>query len=509
MDPLDRRTFLVRTGRLAAAGVTLPLLAGCGEDSVGTSAATAAQAPKPKTAAGIAAAKRTPNISGLRKVVKGTVYTRNTPGFSAERRIFNTRFAGVVPLAVVRAASVADVAATVKWAAYYGVPITARSGGHSYAGYSSVKGGVVVDVRNLHSISLGSGGTARIGAGNNLWAVYSTLAAKRLTVPGGSCPTVGIAGLALGGGMGLAARKYGLTLDSVKAVQVVTADGKVRNANAGSAEDLYWACRGGGGGNFGIATQFTMQTHPAPNCAYFTASWPWSEAEAMLGAWQRHAPHLSANLTTICSLLGATQPPQARMLGQFFGTEAQLRATLAPILKDAPGGSVTYGTSSYLDLVKRWAGCYGQSNAQCSAYAPEAFNAKSSYVTKAFSSAGLKAAVRAVERPGGGDLLFDGYGGAINNVAANKTAFAHRSEIACIQYYVNGSGSGPANWLKAAHNDLKPYVSTAAYSNYMDPTLAGYQTAYYGSNLTQLRKIKKKYDPTNLFKFPQGITPAS
>jgi len=508
MDPLDRRTLLVRTGQLAVAGTALPVLAGCGEDGVATSSATAATRP-PKTAAGLAAAKRTPNIAGLRKVVKGQVFTRSTSGFAAERRIFNTRFANVVPLVVVRAASVADVQAAVKWAAYYGVPITARSGGHSYAGYSSLKGGLVVDVRSLNKIDVGKG-SARIGAGNNLWAVYSTLAAKDLTVPGGSCPTVGIAGLALGGGMGLAARKYGLTLDSMKAVQVVTADGKLHNANAGSASDLYWACRGGGGGNFGIATQFTMQTHAAPNCAYFTASWSWSEAEAMLGAWLRHAPTLSPNLTTICSLLGAGGgTPQARMLGQFFGTEAQLRATLEPILKDAPGGSVTYGTSGYLDLVKRWAGCYGESNAQCSAYAPQAFNAKSSYVSKAFSSAGLKAAIRAVERPGGGDLLFDGYGGAINEVAANETAFAHRKELACIQYYINGSGSGPANWLKAAHDDLKPYVSTSAYSNYMDPTLSGYQTAYYGSNLPQLRKIKKKYDKNNLFKFPQGITPAS
>ncbi len=501
MRQLDRRQLLVHAGQAAAAGVALPLLAGCGEDA--GSAATA-NADARTTHLG-SAARRTPNVAELRRHVKGRVFTRSTPGFAAERRIFNTRFAGVVPLAVVRAASVADVSATVKWAAYYGVPITARSGGHSYAGYSSVKGGVVVDVRGLHNIRLGSG-TAQIGAGNNLWAVYSTLARHGLTVPGGSCPTVGIAGLALGGGMGLAARKYGLTLDSVKAIQVVTADGKVRNASASSNEELYWACRGGGGGNFGIATTFTMKTHPGPSCAYFTAEWRWEEAEAMLGAWLRHAPHLSPDLTTICSLLGATSPPQARMLGQFFGTEAQLRATLEPILRDAPGASVTYGTSNYLGLVKRWAGCFGQSGAQCSAYQPEAFNAKSSYVSKEFSAAGLKAAVRAVERPGGGDLLFDGYGGAINTVGASATAFAHRSELACIQYYVNGSGSA---WLKAAHNDLKPYVSTSAYSNYMDPTLAGYQTAYYGANLPRLRTAKKQYDPHNLFRFKQGITPAA
>jgi FAD/FMN-containing dehydrogenase len=495
VSALDRRHFLVRAGQAAAASAALPLLAGCGE-SGGTATAATQEAE----------AASAPNLSALRKAVKGTVFTRTTPGFANERRIFNSRFANVVPLAVVRAASVADVQATVRWAKHYGVPITARSGGHSYAGYSSVRNGVVVDVRGLHRISLGKG-TAQIGAGNNLWAIYSALVRHGVTIPGGSCPTVGIAGLALGGGMGLAGRKYGLTLDSVKAVQVVTADGKVRNANAGSNEELYWACRGGGGGNFGVATAFTMQVHPAPNCAYFFATWPWADAEAVLGAWLRHAPKSNPNLTSICSLLGdGGGTPLVRLEGQFFGTEAQLRSTLAPIARDAPGGTFTYGTSSYMNLVKRWAGCYGQSNAQCSAYAPEAFNAGSSYVSKAFSSAGLRAAVRTVERSNAGALLFDCYGGAINEVSPTKTAFAHRDQLACIQYYANGTGNG---WIGQAKADMKPYVSSSAYVNYIDPTVRGYQTAYYGANLPKLRQAKKTYDPDNLFKFPMGITPAS
>jgi FAD/FMN-containing dehydrogenase len=481
MSALDRRQFLVRTGQAAAAVGAASYLAGADFEE--------------------AADAKTPNISGLRKVVKGKVYTKSTPGFAAERTVFNKRFAGQVPLAVVRASSAADVAATIKWAAYYGVPIAARSGGHSYAGYSSPKGGVVVDLRSLHNIKLGSGGVAQIGAGNNLWSIYSTLSRKGKMIPGGSCPTVGIAGLALGGGMGLAARKYGLTLDNVKGVQVVTADGKVRNASPKSNEDLYWACRGGGGGNFGIATAFSIQTHAAPTCAWFYGSWSWSRAEEVLGAWLRFAPKSSASLTSLCTLL-AGDPPKATVFGQFFGTEAQLRKVLAPFLKDAPGGSVSYGTASYMNLVRKWAGC--SSDAQCSAYAPEAFNAGSAYVAKPFSSAGLKAATRAVER--GGSLLFDGYGGAINNVSPSKTAFAHRNMLACIQYYANGSGT---SWLAAAKKDMKPYVSSSAYVNYIDPTVKGYQTAYYGTNLTQLRKIKKKYDKNNLFRFKQSITPAS
>jgi len=483
---LDRRQLLVRAGQVAAVAGAASVLTGAELEE--------AQA-------------KAPSIAALRKAVKGKVYTRTTPGFGAERRIYNTRFANVVPLAVVRAASVADVQATVRWAAHYGVPIAARSGGHSYAGYSSVRNGVVVDVRSLHGISLGKSGTARIGAGNDLWSISATLTRRGRMIPGGSCPTVGIAGLALGGGMGLAGRKYGLTLDNVEGVQLVTADGKVRNVSASSGEDLFWASRGGGGGNFGIATAFTMATHPAPNCAWFTAQWPWSRAEEVLGAWLRFAPRSSASLTTICSLLGTGGgTPQVRVLGQFFGSEASLRRTLAPFLRDAPGGTVQYGVSSYMTLVRKWAGC--TSDAQCSAYAPEAFNAGSSYVSKAFPSAGARAAVGAVERANAGALLFDCYGGAINEVGTTKTAFAHRNQLACIQFYVSGSGAGPASWLKAAKRALRPYVSTSAYVNYIDPTVKGYQTAYYGTNLPQLRRIKKTYDPHTLFRFPMMITPS-
>jgi len=249
-----------------------------------------------------------------------------------------------------------------------------------------------------------------------------------------------------------------------------------------------------------------MATHPAPNCAWFTAQWSWSRAEEVLEAWLRFAPKSSSNLTSICSLLGTGGgTPEVRVLGQFFGSESALRKTLAPFLRDAPGSTVQYGVSSYMTLVRKWAGC--TSNAQCSAYAPEAFNAGSAYVSKPFSAAGARAAVRATERANAGALLFDCYGGAINRVGPTKTAFAHRNQIACIQYYVSGSGGGPASWLASAKQDMKPYVSSSAYVNYIDPTVKGYQTAYYGQNLPQLRRIKKKYDPHTLFKFPMMITP--
>src|SRR5205823_9473880 len=144
--------------------------------------------------------------------------------------------------------------AVVRWATKTGVPIVARSGGHSYGGYSTVANGVVVDLARLKSVVV-SQGRALVGAGARLGNIYNALGARGLAIPAGTCPSVGIGGHALGGGFGLASRAWGLASDNLVSVQIVTADGKVLVADATHHPDLYSACRGGGGGNFGIATR--------------------------------------------------------------------------------------------------------------------------------------------------------------------------------------------------------------------------------------------------------------
>src|SRR5260370_39874648 len=132
------------------------------------------------------------------------------------------------------------------------------------------------------------------------------MAAHGRGVPGGSCPTVGITGLTLGGGVGVVSRAYGLTCDNVKSLQIVTADGQVRTCNASSNADLYWACRGGGGGNFGVVTSFTFGTHPAGEIILFFLSWPWAQAGQVISARQASAPHAPDGLA---SDLHRTAPP--------------------------------------------------------------------------------------------------------------------------------------------------------------------------------------------------------
>jgi FAD/FMN-containing dehydrogenase len=227
---------------------------------------------------------------------------RGAAGYDAARLLYSPRFDGTLPLAVVYCQSATDVSRTILWARQNNVRIAARSGGHSYAGYSTTPG-VVIDVSRLASITVNAAsGTAGIGAGARLMDVYRDLAARGVTIPAGSCPSVGIAGLVLGGGVGFAGRKLGLTCDNLRSFTMVTADGVVRPCNPQRNPNLFWACRGGGGGNFGIATRFTFTTHPVNTVTTFRAVWSWSDAARIVDAWQRWGPNAPDELFSLLSV---------------------------------------------------------------------------------------------------------------------------------------------------------------------------------------------------------------
>jgi FAD binding domain/Berberine and berberine like len=460
----------------------------------------------------------------LRSAVRGRVLFPNTPGYNSARLVYNERYDGVRPDAVVRPESAQDVAAVVRWANRFDVNVVARAGGHSYAGYSTTGNGVVVDLSRMNRVRV-AGGRATVGAGTQLIDMYSVLARRGLTVPGGSCPSVGIAGLALGGGHGLAGRRWGLTTDNIRGLTIITADGRVRQVDADTNEDLFWASRGGGGGNFGIVTSLTLQTHRAPGAAWFFASFPWSQASEVLAAWQAFAPDAPAALTSTCSLgtSGGAGPPRVTAFGQYFGSPSRLRRLLRPLAR-VSGASVSVGSSSYMSLVLRWAGCLDEGFSACHTTGtypggtmPRAsFYAKSDFFGRPLSARARATMVNWIERrqrsgSGSGALLFDAYGGAYNRPAADATAFVHRDMLFSLQYlaYFGGGGGGAANaWINGVWRALRPFASGQAYQNYIDPQLRGWQRAYYAGNLPRLREIKKQVDPEFRFRFRQAIPPA-
>ena len=487
-DPIDRRRFLVG---VAGVGSSLAFPGGAGALRRAATRATGAGPP-----------------------IRGQVIKRGASGFAQAAHVYNTRFDNVLPSWVARPLDAADVRTAVSWGVAHDIPLRARSGGHSYAGYSTLLGGVALDLRNLRGVNIDlHAGTATIGAGAQLIDVYAALAARGVTIPAGSCPSVGIAGHALGGGMGLAGRQFGLTADNLLSARIVTADGRLLTVSAHQNPDLYWALRGGGGGNFGVVTSFTFRVHPVPRTvAWFIVGWPASRGADALAAWQAWAPHARRQLTSIFHLSSAGPLP-VQVTGQYFGPAHDLGGLLAP-LTAVGQASVQTGDLGYLQAQLLWAGCSTISFTACHTTGTrpggtlprESFQAKSDYVAKPLPAAARQALVQAAaargQMPGSGAILFDSYGGAINQVAPAATAFVHRKVLFCIQYLTyNGGGS----WLQSIHDRMRPYVTGGAYFNYTDPGLNGWQTAYYGSNYPRLLRIRRAVDPHHYFNFPQAI----
>jgi FAD/FMN-containing dehydrogenase len=500
-----RRQLLERAAALPLAGA----LAAC-SGSGPPSSSSGATAP--------AASTGQPTLADLASQLRGPLLLPGTTHYANASVISNERYSGVHPKAIARAVVEADVAACVRFAARSSLPFTVRCGGHSYAGYST-NAGLVCDVRRLNAINLAADRrSVTVGAGVLAIDLITALAAHGLAVPTGSCPTVGISGLALGGGVGFAARTMGATCDNILAVRIVTADGRVRVADPSTNSDLLWACRGGGGGNFGAVTALTLATHPVSTAAYGFCDFPWSQAAAALAAWQGVAPHGPDGLYLICAIETGTSAPQVRVFGQLLGgTEAALRAAMAPITAVA-GASLSTGSGAYLDVQQIWAGCAGGSAAACRAIKPSSFAARSAYFAMPLGSAGAGTIVRAIEARqaagvGSGAVLLDPYGGALNRVAPDATAFVHRDQLYSAQMlaYWGSAGQGAAAnaWLDGLASGLAPRTSGQAYQNYIDPGLQGWEQAYYATNLARLRSIKRTWDPDRVFRFRQGIPPAA
>jgi hypothetical protein len=525
---LKRRAFL----GIAAGGVAAVAVPGI------ASAAGAASA-RPLTRSSILASAAGPTAADWTALAKDLAGTLSRPGessYATAKLLFDPRFDGQHPAGVAYVANAHDVSTCLAFVRKFGVPFAARSGGHSYAGWSG-SSGLIIDVSNLKTVTV-SGTTAAVGAGTRLVDFYHGLAAKGRAVPGGSCPTVGIAGLTLGGGIGVTARAYGLTCDSLESVQVVTANGAVLTATSSAQQhsDLLWACQGGGGGNFGVVTSLTFRTVPAPSPCLFSMSWPWSQAARVVAAWQSWAPHAPDALWSNLHLAAAPggHTPSISVGGTYLGSVNDAAALIDQLWAKAGSRPPTWNLSnpqSFLSAMLTEAGCGSIGYQACHLpwYASggklkrQSEFAKSDFFTTPLSSAGigtLLAGVTALQRVAGaaggvGGIAFDALGGAVNRVKPNATAFVHRNALFSAQYttgWTVGAGSTGINnqhtWLRNYWGSMRRYASGQAYQNYIDPDLTNWRQAYYGSNYNQLAAIKKKYDPTGLFTFPQAITAA-
>src|SRR5687768_8255330 len=287
--------------------------------------------------------------------LSGRVIWPPDPTYEKARQSFNARFSRF-PAVIVVCDNTNDVGNAVRWARQEGMPLRARSGGHSYEAFSVVDEGLVIDMGGLTDVDVDvSRGEAVIGAGVRMLDCYRRLWDHGVTIPGGTCPGIGVAGLTLGGGIGFLSRQYGLTCDNLLAVELVDADGNVLRVSESEHADLFWAMRGGGGGNFGIATAFTFRVHPIGDVVVCTVTWPWDDVAQVLDAWQRWAPGVDERLT-----VGFVVPDQSEggvvASGQFTGSAAELPPLLAPLLRAGTPSSPVIQSVPFITAAEQFAG---------------------------------------------------------------------------------------------------------------------------------------------------------
>ena len=453
-----------------------------------------------------------------------------TPGYLTDLQLYDSRFDSVRPMAIAYCSSVTDVQRSVEFARGHDVPFTARSGGHSYAGYSTSTG-LIVDVTAMASVATGPG-TATIGSGARLIDVYTPLNNSGVSIPAGSCPTVGIAGLTLGGGVGVVDRAYGLTCDALSSLVVVTADSRVVTADATTNSDLYWACRGGGGGNFGIATSFTYNTFPTSPLTLVFLTWPWAAASDVIPAWLSWAPNAPDQLWSNLLLIAdpADGSPKLQVGVVWMGPASGVEAPLARLFSAAgsqPSGAFDrdrplrprHVCRRRMRVVQpdRLPSAVPGSRAELCRANPAWPNPVISALRSATQgSPPWSSGIAGRQSAGGqGAVGIDAYGGAINRVDPAATAFVHRSALASAQYSVPFTPATPTAqlsasqaWLDSWYNTMIPHMDGSAYQNYIDAALPDWARAYYGANLTRLMQVKKAWDPDSAFHFAQSIPPS-
>lgn len=442
-------------------------------------------------------------IERLRELLDGDVLTADSPGYDRARRPENRSFQDTRPALVVVCGSEEDVVRAIAYARSAGLRLVARGGGHCFAGRSSTEG-IVLDLSALDEVSVHPDGTARIGAGARLGAVYRALHAHGRTLPAGCGPSVGIAGLTLGGGIGLLGRAHGLTCDRLLGARVVLADGSVLDCDAQHEPELFWALRGAGGGQFGVVTSLCFSTLPEPATCRIEAHWRDIDPCTVLAVWQSWAPDAPDGLTLNATVERHPEDSALRVHidGASTLSESRTRELLHEFATRA-GRPAWLGVSEPMPFSALKDGLADEARSSGS----ESVRIRSEFFDRPIDDGALSALVSCLEAGEGSHgrrLTFTALAGAYNRVAETATAFAHRGGWFLLEH----AGAPDDPWIDASWELAHEQASGRVYPNFPDPALADPLCAYHGANGPRLSAVKQRYDPHRFFDFPQAVPPA-
>ena len=438
----------------------------------------------------------------------GRIVLPGNPSYKAARMEYNRRFSKF-PRVIVFCRRTQDVINAIKWARERGIPLRARSGRHSYEAFSAVNGGIIIDVSEMNKVKVDRKKmVAHIQTGNPLERVYRELWNNRVSFPAGTAPDVGVAGLTLGGGIGLLSRKYGLTCDNLKQVEMIVASGrygaKAIIANKNQHSDLLWASKGGGGGNFGIATSYKFRVRPISNVSIYSIIWKWSDLDKVFPTWQRFAPSVTNRLTSTIEV-SSKQVGKIESTGQLLGSAEELRRLIRPLLQVGTPVKVMVRTVPFIEATQFFAA--SDLNLE-----PK-FKITGSYGYQPLPREGVRIirdflAIAPNKHSSVWCQSLGGAGSAVSRISPTATAYPHRNAETIYELSARWRNDNEqqrnVQWVKRFRRALRPFV-IGDYVNFPDLEIKNWRMAYYGVNLARLKQVKRKYDPHNVFHFAQSI----
>jgi FAD/FMN-containing dehydrogenase len=456
----------------------------------------------------------TAGIEALKRDLNGKVVLPHDAAYESARKIWN----GMVdkrPAVIVRCAHTSDVVRAVNFARDSGLPLAVRGGGHNIAGNATCDDGIVIDLSQMKAATVNPGlRRATIGGGATLADLDAATQAHGLATPVGINSTTGIGGLTLGGGFGWLSRKHGLTIDNLESAEVVTASGSVVQASATEHPDLFWAIRGGGG-NFGIVTRFEFRLHPVgPQVLSGLIVYPLWEGKSVLRQYREFMAQAPEELQVWCVLRKAPPlpflPQEAHgkdiiaLAVCYAGDPAKGEPLVAPLRKFGPVVGAHLGVQPYTAWQQAFDPLLGA-------------GARNYWKSHNFSALddGLFDTVNhyAANMPSPQCEIFLGaLGGAAARPATTSTAYAQRD--AQFTMNVHGRWDDPADdargvrWARDLFAASAPFANGGVYVNFMTADEGERVRSAYGPNYDRLVRVKRQYDPANLFRLNQNINPA-